>query len=84
MNADLFQALLDEYVEGLYEDGTIERWKREDAERKARRQRKPCRYDKAAVMRSAWRHRKAEGLSMSAAMRRAWADAKRSGLRLVA
>ena len=71
-------ALLDDFVDELYENGTIDRWRREKAEPK------PCRYDRAAVMRTAWAYRKGEGLSMSEALKLAWADARRATLRLVA
>jgi hypothetical protein len=74
-------ALLQNFVDELYEDGTIDRWKREKAEGQGRG---PSRYDRGAVMRSAWAYRKGEGLSMSAALKRAWADARRATLRLVA
>ena len=74
-------ALLEGFVEELYENGTVDRWKREKAAGKGRG---PCRYDRAAVMRSAWQYRKGEGLAMSAALKRSWADARRAALRLVA
>jgi hypothetical protein len=77
-----FYNLLDNFVEDLYADGTVDRWKREKAERKAGK--RPCRYNRAAVMRSVWTYRKKEGLTMSAALKRAWADARRSILHLVA
>jgi len=48
------QPYLDKFIDELYEDGTVDRWKREKAEREARR----GRYDRAAVMRSAWQYRK--------------------------
>jgi hypothetical protein len=76
-----FQALLDDFIGELYEDGTVSRWEAEKAEGQGRGS---CQYDRAAVMRSAWAYRKGEGLSMSAALKRAWADARRSALRLVA
>jgi hypothetical protein len=75
-------ALLDDFIEELYANGTVDRWKREKAEREAGR--RPCRYDRGAVMRSAWQYRKGEGLTMSAALKRAWADARRVNLHLVA
>ena len=81
MNA-LFQALLDDFIEDLRADGTVGRWEQGRAGRKAGRV--PCRYDRAAVMRSAWAYRKGEGLAMSEALKRAWADARRASLRLVA
>ncbi|MDR1286535.1 MAG: hypothetical protein LBK08_02905 [Treponema sp.] len=43
----------------------------------------PCRYDRAAIMRSAWQYRKGEGLTMSAALKRTRADARRANLHLV-
>jgi hypothetical protein len=45
-----FQALLDDLIGYWETDGTLARWEREKAERKAGRQRKPCRYDKAAII----------------------------------
>jgi hypothetical protein len=86
---DMTQDLMDggfSFVEaiarGLNESGTVERYNREKAERKAGK--RPCRYDRSAIMRTAWQYRKGEGLTMSAALKRAWADAKRSTLRVVA
>ena len=75
-------ALLEDFVDELYEDGTVGRWKREKAERKP--EKLPCRFDRGTIMRSAWAYRKGEGLSMSAALKLAWADARRTTLRLVA
>jgi hypothetical protein len=72
----------DAVARGLDESGTTERWKREKAERKAGR--RPCRYDRSAIMKAAWKYRKGENLTMSAALKRAWADARRSTLHLVA
>jgi Ni/Co efflux regulator RcnB len=69
-------------AQGLNESGTVDRWNREKAERKAGR--RPCRYDRSAIMRRAWKYRKGEGLTMSAALKRAWADARRSDLHRVA
>ncbi|MDR2701099.1 MAG: hypothetical protein LBB72_01550 [Spirochaetaceae bacterium] len=77
---DSFQALLEDLIGYWETDGTLARWERE----KAGRQRKPCRYDRAAVMRSAWAYRRAEGLTMSEALKRAWADARRANLRIAA
>jgi hypothetical protein len=77
-----FQALLDDLIGHWEADGTLARWEREKAERKAGR--RPCRYDRAAIMRSAWQYRKTEGLTMSEALKQAWADAHRANLRLVA
>jgi hypothetical protein len=77
-----FFELLDDFVEDLYADGTVDRWKREKEGRK-RPEPRP-RYDRAAVMRSAWKYRKTEGFTMSAALKLAWADARRSTLHLVA
>ena len=68
-------ALLEDFIDELYENGTVDRWKREKAEWKAGQN--PCWYDRAAVMRAAWAYRKGEGLTMSAALKRAWADARR-------
>ncbi|MDR3174682.1 MAG: hypothetical protein LBU19_10560 [Treponema sp.] len=76
-NAGMFQEIFDCLMEDWEADGTLVRWER-GAERR------PCRYDRAAVMRSAWRYRKGEGLTMSAALKRAWADARRANLYLVA
>jgi hypothetical protein len=72
----------DAVFQGLDESGTTERWKREKADRKTCC--RPCRYDRAAIMRTAWKYRKGEGLTMSAALKRAWADARRSAIHLVA
>jgi len=73
-------ALIEDFIDELYKNGTVDRWKGEKATGKAG----PCRYDRAAVMRSAWAYRKGDGLSMSAALKRAWADTRRAALRLVA
>ncbi|MDR0475420.1 MAG: hypothetical protein LBH43_17325 [Treponema sp.] len=74
-----FMPYINSFIEELYENGSIDRWKREKAEREAGRKRK---YDRAAIMRSAWAYRKGEGLTMSAALQRAWADAKRATLHI--
>ena len=79
-----FFALFDNFIEELYEDGTIDRWKREEAERKAKRKPSPTMYDRAAIMRSAWAYRKYDGLSMSDALKLAWADARRANLSMAA
>jgi hypothetical protein len=77
--ADLLNISLEPFeklVEEFYEDGSIDRWKREKEERKAKQWRGSCRYDRAAIMRSAWAYRKGEGFTMSAALKRAWAEAR--------
>jgi hypothetical protein len=77
-------SFLDAFCRGLDESGTAARWKREKAEWKAGKKPRPCRYDRAAVMRTAWQYRKGECLAMSAALKRAWADARRLTLHLAA
>ena len=78
-----FYDLLDDFIEELYEDGSVDRWKREAEERKASKKPRPCQYDRGAIMRSAWQYRKEEGCSMSAALKLAWAENKAEYERLL-
>jgi hypothetical protein len=74
--ADFF-GLLDDFVEGIYQDGTAARWKAEKEARKQRsKPRRGCRYDRSAIMREAWQYRKGWGLTMSEGLKRAWANAR--------
>jgi hypothetical protein len=75
-------ALIESFVNELWENGTAGRWNREKAGRKPGPGLR--RYDRSAVMRSAWEYRKRDGHTMSVALQLAWSDARRTKLRLVA